>query len=379
MSVRAAPHPADRTSSPPATAPRLAGIGVALPEHRWLQRDLAELQADLWSLEGAELERWRRIVDRSGIEHRAIVGDPTELPALSTAARMERFEQFAPPLAQEAARRAIERAGCEAGAITDLVVVTCTGFSAPGLAGDLIGARGIGLRESVRPLQLGFMGCFGGIAGLRAAHAIASADPHAVVLVVCVELCSLHLRADRDPQNLVASALFADGAAAAVVRGAGDSMAPAPAVLGKGRSLTLPEGRDEMTWRITDHGFAMTLSREVPILVKRRLAELLESASPTPRALLPHPGGPGILEAVEAAIASSSLSERIDPRGIAAARAVLRECGNLSSATILLVIERALAEGVGLPAEAVAFGPGLAIDAIGLLAPPRTPIRTIDP
>ena len=86
MSVHAIPRPAERTAWPAASVPSLAGIGVALPEHRWLQRDLAELQADLWSLEGAELERWRRIVDRSGIEPRAIVGDPTELPALSTAA-----------------------------------------------------------------------------------------------------------------------------------------------------------------------------------------------------------------------------------------------------------------------------------------------------
>ena len=379
MNATAATRAAERPSSPLAARALLAGIGVASPEQRWRQGDLAALQADLWSLEGAELDRWKRIVELSGIEHRAIVGDPTELPTLSTAARMERFEHFAPPLARDAARRAIERAGCDASDVTDLVVVTCTGFSAPGLAGELIGDRGIGLRATVRPLQLGFMGCFGGIAGLRAANAIAIADPHAVVLVLCVELCSLHLRAYRDPQNLVASALFADCAAAAVVRGQSADGVAAPAALGQGRSLTLPEGRDEMTWRITDHGFAMTLSREVPVLVRRHLAALLESADPVPRAVLPHPGGPGILEAVEAGIASSHLSERIDPRGIAAARSVLRDHGNLSSATILLVLERALADGVALPAEAVAFGPGLAIDAIGLQAPGDPPIRTIAP
>ncbi len=359
-------------------SPALAGIGSALPEHRWSQRDLSLLQADLWSLHGSELDRWTRIVERSGIEHRAIVGDPTELPTLSTAARMERFEHHAPPLARAAARRALANASCRAEEVTDLVIVTCTGFSAPGLAGELIGVRGIGLPETVRPLQLGFMGCFGGIAGLRAAGSIASADRQAVVLVVCVELCSLHLRADRDPQNLVASALFADGAAAAVVRGPSAAGIAPPIPLGRGRSLTLPEGRAEMTWRITDHGFAMTLSREVPVLVRRRLAGFLESASPSPLAVLPHPGGPGILEAVESSIASSRLSERLDPRGLAAARGVLRDCGNLSSATILLVIERALADGVALPAEAVAFGPGLAIDSIGLGAPDDAAPRTID-
>lgn len=370
---------AAETRSAARLGPALAGIGSALPERRWAQCDLAALQADLWSLRGAELDRWQRIVERSGIEHRSIVGDPTELPTLSTAGRMDRFEHHAPPLAREAAKRALRSAGCRADEVTDLVIVTCTGFSAPGLAGELIGARGIGVPDTVRPLQLGFMGCFGGVAALRAAGSIASADPHAVVLVVCVELCSLHLRADRDPQNLVASALFADGAAAAVVRHTGSEGGLPPARLGQGRSLTLPEGRDEMTWRITDHGFAMTLSREVPVLVRRRLAGLLESASPAPRAVLPHPGGPGILEAVESAIASSRLAERIDPRGLAAARGVLRDCGNLSSATILLVIDRALADGVALPAEAVAFGPGLAIDAIGLCEPAGAAIRTIAP
>ena len=259
--VRAARRPA---------SPRIVGVGTAVPATRWRQEDLAAVQGELWGLRGAELDRWRRIVERSGVEHRAIVDDPHDLPGLSTARRMERFEAHAPGLAQDAAARALAAAGLGGGEVTDLVVATCTGFAAPGVGSSLIGGR-VGLRREVRPLQLGFMGCFGGVAALRTARAIAGDDPDAVVLALCVELCSLHLRSSTDPQNLVASALFADGAAAVVVRGGAESGEGRGIALGRGRSEALPEHREEMTWRITDEGFAMTLSREVPLAIRRSL------------------------------------------------------------------------------------------------------------
>jgi len=369
--VRAARRPA---------SPRIVGVGTAVPATRWRQEDIAAVQGELWGLRGAELDRWRRIVERSGVEHRAIVDDPHDLPRLSTARRMERFEAHAPSLAQDAAARALVAAGLGGGEVTDLVVATCTGFAAPGVGSSLIGGR-VGLRREVRPLQLGFMGCFGGVAALRTARAIAGDDPDAVVLALCVELCSLHLRSSTDPQNLVASALFADGAAAVVVRGGAESGEGRGIALGRGRSEALPEHREEMTWRITDEGFAMTLSREVPLAIRRSLGGFLAARRPRPRTILPHPGGPGILDAVASAIGSSPLAGSLDPRGIDLARGVLRDHGNMSSATILFVLERALAAGVELPAELVAFGPGLMIDAIlagdagrGSRAP-----RTIDP
>ncbi len=370
MSTSASPT-ADRATATARVAPVLAGIGTATPSHRWPQGELAELQARLWGLEGEALERWWRIVDGSGIEHRAIVADPAELPRLGTEARMERFARHAPPLAASASAQAMRTAGVDPASVTDLVIATCTGFRAPGLAIDLIDAGGVGLSPSLRTLQLGFMGCFGGVAALRAARSIAGDDPEATVLVVCVELCSLHLRHDLDPQNLVASALFADGAAAAVVRGAAHppNRESASVTLGRGRSLAMIEHRDSMTWRITDHGFAMTLSRDVPGAVRRRIGEFLGGCdragdSARRRLVLPHPGGPGILEAVEAGCAA--VDPEFDRRGLAVASRVLQQHGNLSSAAILFVLEEALRSGLEPPAELVAFGPGLAIDAIEL-------------
>lgn len=361
-------------------SPRIVGVGTAVPANRWRQEDLAAVQGDLWGLRGAQLDRWRRLVERSGVEHRAIVDDPHDLPGLSTARRMDRFEAHAPGLAADAAARALAAAGIDGAAVTDLVVATCTGFSAPGIGASLIGGR-VGVRREVRPLQLGFMGCFGGVAALRTARAIAGDDPEAVVLGLCVELCSLHLRASVEPQNLVASALFADGAAAVVVRGGAESGEGRGLALGRGRSASLPEHREEMTWRITDEGFAMTLSREVPLAIRRSLGGFLAARRPRPRTVLPHPGGPGILDAVASAIEGSPLAGSLDPRGIDLARGVLRDHGNMSSATILFVLERALAAGVAMPAELVAFGPGLMIDAIlaGDAGRGARATRTIEP
>lgn len=343
----------------------LRGLGTATPPTRWPQRELAAVQAELWGLRGEEQARWWRIIDRSGVSFRAIAADPADLPRLSTAERMDRFETHAPSLAHAAARRALADAGREPREVTDLVVATCTGFAAPGLGARMVGPRGIGLSPQVRQLQLGFMGCFGGVAALRTAAALAAADPQAVVLAACVELCSLHLRRDTSPQNLVASALFADGAAAAVVEGTAASAGAGGVRLGGGRCRTLPDSLEEMTWRITDEGFAMTLSREVPLAVRRSIRELLAEASPPPRAILPHPGGPGILDAVEAAIADRGEGD-LDGRGLVWAREILAEHGNMSSPTILFVLARAIERGVPLPADLVAFGPGLTVDAIGL-------------
>lgn len=362
-------RPAPAAEERPAAAIPVAsvrGLGVATPPTRWPQRGLAALQAELWGLRGEDLSRWWRIVDRSGVSFRAISADPATLPSLSTSQRMERFEQHAPELAHDAALRALANSRHAPGEVTDLVVATCTGFAAPGLGARMVGPRGIGLSPRVRQLQLGFMGCFGGVAALRTAAALAQADPEAVVLAVCVELCSLHLRRDLSPQNLVASALFADGAAAAVVSGSASAAGARGGVgLGTSRCRTLPDSLEEMTWRITDEGFAMTLSREVPRAVRRAIRDLLAETRPPPRAILPHPGGPGILDAVEAAL-DGRAGEDLDRRGLACAREVLAEHGNMSSPTILFVLARAIERGVTLPAELVAFGPGLTVDAIGL-------------
>ncbi len=346
-------------------AATLRGIGLAVPTAR-SQAELATVQADAWGLSGDERSRWRRIVEGSAIERRHVVADPQRWMRATTAERMLGFAEFAPPLAREAAARALAASGVAAERVTDLVLVTCTGFAAPGVGTSI--APSLGLSDGVRHTQIGFMGCFGGILGLRAAIGAVAAEPGGVALVVCVELCSLHLRADRSPQNLVASALFADGAAAAVVAGAGiadiDPRARIGGPLSLGRSRLIREARDEMTWRITDDGFAMTLTREVPRALEREIARGV--CSTDVRGLVVHPGGPGIIDAVERGVAGSFAADVIDARSFAASRAILREFGNMSSGSVLFVLDRYLRDGGVAPLELIAFGPGVSIETLGV-------------
>lgn len=330
----------------------LRGLGFAVPPAQE-QSTLTAAQADAWRLDESERLRWARIVRGSMIERRHVVADLATTMGMSTGERMRAYERAAPALAERAAREALGTAGRSPGEITDCVVVSCTGFVAPGV-GAII-APALGLRPTVRHTQIGFMGCFGGILGLRAAVGAASADPEAQVLVVCVEICSLHLRDDRDPQNLVAAAIFADGAAAAVVDGRDGG---GVGTLDLGRTLVIDAARDAMAWRIGDDGFAMTLTREVPAALERELPEFVALGGCAGCAV--HPGGPGILDAVERSLAGRGL----DPHSLPASRAVLRDYGNMSSGSILFVLDEYLRRGGARPVDLLAFGPGLTLDAL---------------
>ncbi|MHC4589716.1 MAG: type III polyketide synthase [Planctomycetota bacterium] len=336
-------------------------LATATPPLCLSQAQTADRLSDLWRLEGDELDRWRRIVAGTGIDTRYGVMPLEQVPALSTEARMEAYEKNAPDLARAAAGRALRRAGVEPTDVTDLVVVSCTGFSAPGL--DVALVEDLGLQPTVRRVIVGFMGCFGAIIGLRTAAAMCRADARGVSLVLCLELCSLHLRDDRSPQNLVASALFADGAAAAVMvapgifggRPSGQSLGGV--TLGRGRLLA--RGRDWMTWRITDAGFAMTLSRDVPAALRRSVGAIVEEVCPRrPDCFVIHPGGAGILDAVDEGLGLDGRS------GAEISRDVLRRYGNMSSATLLFVLEEALRRGYRPPALLLAFGPGLSVESL---------------
>jgi predicted naringenin-chalcone synthase len=325
---------------------------------------ISELVA-LLELSGPAAERAIRIGQRSGVRRRHAAVEPGLVNRMGTAERMEAYRRLAPDLALAAARRALDAAAVEAERVTDLVAVSCTGLSAPGLDADLV--RGLGLRRSVRRTFVGFMGCFGAIVGLRTAAAVARSEPGAVVLVVCAELCSLHLRRDPDPQNIVAACLFGDGAAAALVGAAppGDGAAPAIGRIGRGASRLIEEGASWMSWRITDAGFAMTLSPQVPNGLRRALRGFARgcAGARTP-SLLVHPGGPNILRAAAAALGEDA--------GLEAAAAVLADRGNMSSATVLFVLEEALRRGITLPGLLLAFGPGLTLEGL-MLEPPRRP------
>ncbi len=351
--------------------PHLIALGTATPPMRVSTQDVGEQLAAMWRLDGADLARWRRIIAGTGIDFRYGVMPIAEVLELSTRQRMEAYERLAPDLAAAAARGALAGAALEPRRVTDLVVVSCTGFSAPGL--DVGVVECLGLPPTVRRTVVGFMGCFGAIIGLRTAIGACMTHPGAVALVVCLELCSLHLRPDRSAHNQVASALFGDGAAAAIVAGhdatgggagvACRTQASASRAIGRlepGRALLLPQGRDWMSWRVTDSGFAMTLTREVPGALRDCVAGLVNGSRVRPKTFIVHPGGPAILDAVDGGLRLAGGS------GLSAARDVLRRCGNMSSATVLFVLEEAMRRGCPLPAMLLAFGPGLAVETLGL-------------
>lgn len=343
----------------PAVATRLLGVATATPPICWEQATTLETLGRLWRLGDEARGRWERIIAGSGVRSRYGVLPLDRIVRMSTGERMAAYEQHAAPLAVTAARAALERTAIDASRITDLIVVSCTGFSAPGVDVELV--RRLGLRRSVRRTVIGFMGCFGAISGLRAAVGRCAADRGAVTLVVCVELCSLHLRDDAGAQNMVASALFGDGAAAAIVAAVESPGGDASDDIGGltlGRTRLLLEGHDWMTWKITDHGFAMTLSRAVPAALR---AEVASFAGGEPGdAYVVHPGGPAVLAAIDDALQLEG------GRGIEASRHVLDRVGNTSSSALLFVLERMLRLGYEPPLQMLAFGPGLTIESLGL-------------
>jgi predicted naringenin-chalcone synthase len=279
----------------------------------------------------------------------------------STADRMQRYAAEAGPLSLRASRQALDDGGISPEQVTHLVTVSCTGFFAPGI--DIALTRQLGLPATVGRLNVGFMGCHGALNGLRAVQAIGQSDPSAIVLLCAVELCSLHYQYGRNPQQLVANALFGDGAAALVGRGAtgGDLTAWRVASCG---SCLIPEAEDAMTWSVGNHGFEMSLSSQVPALIGRHLRPWLECwLAESGRRLSDirswaiHPGGPRILTSVADAL-------QLPPQATEVSEQVLAEHGNMSSPTVLFVLERFRRSADSRPCILLAFGPGLVAEAV---------------
>ncbi|MGL4550972.1 MAG: type III polyketide synthase [Gemmataceae bacterium] len=276
----------------------------------------------------------------------------------TTGQRMEHYAELAPALARKASADALAEAGCEPGEVTHLITVSCTGFQAPGIDRDLILA--LGLPPTVERTNVGFMGCHGALNGLRVARAYAEADPSAKVLLCAVELCSLHYHYSWNPQKMIANALFADGAAAVVAAAGG----PADAWrLEANGSCLVPDSADAMTWTVGDHGFEMTLARNVPGLIGRHLRPFLERwlakqgvALADVASWAVHPGGPKILAAVQETLG-------LPASALEASYAVLARQGNMSSPTLLFILDRLRQARAPRPCVALGFGPGLAVEA----------------
>jgi len=274
----------------------------------------------------------------------------------TTGMRMERYAVEAGPLALRVARGALAEAGWPPASVTHLVTVSCTGFAAPGV--DLALIEGLGLRPTVQRTHVGFMGCHGALNGLRVAHAFSTADPTARVLLCAVELCSLHYYYGSASDKLVANAIFADGAAAVA-----GCFGPGDWSLQTSGSCLIPDSAPDMAWTVGDHGFEMTLSRRVPGLIARHLRTWLESwlsdnglTLADVKSWAVHPGGPKIIAAVEESLG-------LPPEALAVSRGVLAEFGNMSSPTVLFVLDRLRKQKAPRPCVALGFGPGLVVEA----------------
>jgi predicted naringenin-chalcone synthase len=316
---------------------------------------------------------FKRLVGRSAIDHRwsffTPVKDPDGFTAdaegfyrpgafPSTAKRMARFAATAPGLAEQAIS-GLGLSAAELKGITHLVVASCTGMTAPGI--DQILVQRLGLNPGVERTHVGFMGCYAAVNSLRLAHHFVRSDPSARVLVVNLELCSLHFQETGELESLLAMLLFGDGCAAALVTADAHGIA-----LTDFRAATIADSADAITWGVGDQGFDMVLSGRVPAILQQALAgpagvDLLHGRSPDEYGVWAvHGGGRAILDAVETGLG-------IGQGALNWSREVLRQCGNMSSATIMFVLQRIMA-GIGtsvpkgVPGFAVAFGPGLAAE-----------------
>jgi predicted naringenin-chalcone synthase len=349
-------------------------IATAVPEfdvHRKFVEYAPRLLGD-----GRTRRLFARMAERAEIEHRYSFfepdPDPERLDAAGfyrpgvfpdTAARMRFFERHALALAHKAIDRLDPLRGDGDGdgdgrkAVTHVIVTCCTGFAAPGLDLQIVGH--LGLDGSVERTMVGFMGCYAAMNGLKLARHIVRSEPAtARVLMLNLELCTLHLQEIDDLETVLSFLIFADGCAASLV-----SAEPTGIALDGFASSVLAESADQITWRIGQGGFDMHLSGQVPATIGRELPRRIGAVLGN-RAISDidlwavHPGGRTVLDAVERAL-------DVEPHALRTSREVLRDYGNMSSATIMFVLKRMLedprAVGEGC---AMAFGPGLTVEAM---------------
>lgn len=356
----------------------LIAIGTSVPEARLPQSSARDFFAAQPGIDRLAARIIGAAFDQSAIENRHIVigggggiglftDNGEQLGTPTTGERNALYRREAPLLYSAAAADALSRTGLEASDITHVVTASCTGFFAPGP--DFLLVQDLGIPSSAERYHIGFMGCAAAFPALRLASRICAAQPGSVVLVVCAELCSLHIRSSRDPEQIVASAVFADGAAAAIVSSTTEGAHGPFFEIGDFSTAITEEGQEDMDWTIGDRGFEMRLTAEVPRIIGREIAGVVASmlgqdADPlkTVDAWAVHPGGRSVLDRVQTGLG-------LPETAMADSRAVLRDFGNMSSATILFILQRLLADaalGDGSRVAGLCFGPGLTVETLRL-------------
>ncbi|WP_263359815.1 type III polyketide synthase [Acidicapsa ligni] len=342
------------------TTAYLNRIATAVPEHD--VHDAFAAFAENMLADPRRRTVFRRMVSRADIAHRYSFFDPQKGSGQfslhdaydfyrpgnfpDTARRMELFEQCAPILMRKAVDRLAlneqERSG-----ITHVLVTCCTGLYAPGLDFEIVDH--LGLSPDVERTMVGFMGCYAAINALKLARHIVRSDPKAGVLMLNLELCTLHFQETQDLEQVLSFLVFADGAAANLITAHEQGFA-----LDSFKAVMVPETRGLITWKIGGRGFDMLLSGQVPGELGRALheGELMAQRDGIDLWAV-HPGGRSILDAVEKGLA-------LPPDALATSREVLSCFGNMSSATVMFVLQRLMLQAQpGQRGCAMSFGPGL--------------------
>jgi alkylresorcinol/alkylpyrone synthase len=332
---------------------RLAALATALPPHVLDQADVMRAGRGLFGAAFGDVERLVAVYANAGIERRhSCVPLEWYLSDHGFSERNELFLEHAVALFTEAAGRALADAGLRPVDIDAIVAVSTTGIATPSL--DALLMEKMPFRRDVMRLPIFGLGCAGGVVGLARAAAMARAEPGSKVLYLCAELCGLTFRhVDRSKSNFIATALFGDGAAAAVIATDGDG----PSLDAWGEH-TWPDSLDVMGWNVLDDGFGVLFSRDIPALVRERFRGVAE-AFLTRHGLdfddideyLCHPGGAKVIAALGDAL-------ELEPERLCLSRDVLRDCGNMSAVTVLFVLERALRHRLSGKMLLSALGPG---------------------
>jgi predicted naringenin-chalcone synthase len=348
------------------TTPVVAGIGTAVPR-RVSQETLCEQYLQFLPPQKARLTK--AVFQSSMIDYRHVAVDDFVAfysEPRSTATRNNVWLDASMVLGREAVEKALERAGLQATDIDDFIVVSCTGLDTPGL--DLRLAGALGMRPNLRRTVIGSMGCYGAFPGLNRALTSVLARPGSRAIVLCVEICSVHNQTDDSRETIVSGALFADGAAAFVLS---SNMEDTPAMPHLPRVVDTEtvcdyQTFDDMSFRVTDEGFRMYMSSYVPNILGANIVSLLEPLL-TRNGLTPnsiahwgiHPGGARILQHLQESL-------DLDDDAMAASYAVLRDYGNMSSPTILFVLDHIQRQRTPVKGDygmIMAFGPGLTMEA----------------
>ena len=334
-------------------------ITTAVPSHKYLAEEISLFLAN--TAVNPTAQRKARIVSsKSGIESRYSVledfrnnSDKTlfKTPVPSIESRLEQYNFHSLPLALDAIN---QLDGFRASDITHILTVSCTGMSAPGL--ELWLSRALKLNSTCAKHAINFIGCHGAFHAMKIAHSIIKADSNSNVLIVSVELCSLHFQPSDDDDSILANVLFGDGAAAMLLSAKNNTDKPTIELIDFEQQF-IPSDNSMMAWNIDSKGFLLRLSSYVPQAIKEGVLSLYQTSKPSDKDLWAiHPGGKNILDSVESAL---DLSEaQMNP-----SRHVLKHYGNMSSATIVFVLKEILGQAKETSIlHSLGFGPGLTIE-----------------